>query len=88
MQPSLQCWHIASGRRHICKHDNPVPGATNKVSNSLDIGPYPGLRNALMLVAPDDKVKEACQVAFTDAVLCVLGVGHSVLVQHKHVEPV
>lgn len=40
-----------------------------------------------MLVAPNDKVKEARQVAFTYAILCVLGVGHSVLVQHKDVKP-
>ena len=39
-------------------------------------------------MAPDDKVQEARQVAFPYAVLCILGVGHSVLVQHEDIEPV
>lgn len=40
-----------------------------------------------MLVTPDDKVQEAGQVALSDAVLGILGVRHSILVQHKQIEP-
>ena len=38
-------------------------------------------------MAPDNKVQEASQVALPYAVLGILGVRHSVLVQHKDVEP-
>lgn len=48
---------------------------------------YPGLSDAFMLMAPDHKVKEPGQVALSDAVLGVLRVRHSVLVQDKDVEP-
>ena len=41
-----------------------------------------------MLMAPDDKVQEASKVALSDVVLGVLRVWHSVLVQHKDIEPI
>ena len=40
-----------------------------------------------MLVAPDDKVQEACQVGLADGVLGAGAVLHAVLVQHEDVEP-
>ena len=48
---------------------------------------HPGLLDTFMLVTPDDKVQEAGQVALSDAVLGILGVRHSILVQHKQIEP-
>lgn len=40
-----------------------------------------------MFMAPDNKIQEASQVALPYAVLGILGVWHSVLMQHKYVEP-
>lgn len=59
----------------------------SKLSNSAREQAHPGLRDALVLMAPNDKVEKARQVAFAYTVLGILGVGHSVLVQHKDVKP-
>lgn len=48
---------------------------------------YPGLRDALVFVAPDDQVQKTGQVLRLDGILGAVAMLHTILVQNKDVEP-
>lgn len=49
---------------------------------------HPRIRDAFVLMAPNDKVQEARQVLRFDGILLAVAMLHAVLVQHKDAEPV
>ncbi len=49
---------------------------------------HPRIGDAFVLMAPDDKVQEACQVLRLDGVLLAMAMHNAILVQHKDAEPV
>ena len=51
-----------------------MPFLTWLVGEVIRIMPYPGIDDALMLMAPDNKIQEAGQVGLPQAVLGALGV--------------
>ena len=58
-----------------------------RVASRVEGDAYPGLRDALVLVAPDDQVQEVRQVLLPDRVLGAGRVLQPVLMQHEDVEP-
>ena len=48
---------------------------------------HPGLRYALMFVAPDDQVQKTGQVLRLDGIFGAIAMLHTILVQNENVEP-
>jgi hypothetical protein len=69
-------------------HSWPLIAAPPPFCQTPPLAPHLWVHLALMLMAPDDQVQEGRQVALLKAVLGGGAVLHTVLVQHKHIQPV